>query len=287
MAESQKKLTDWIGRTETRKDCINQFPMSGLAATLDLPSKLPKDGTPLPPLWHWIYFLPLYRQSEVGPDGHAKRGRFLPPVSLPRRMWAGGRFKFNSPLRVGEDVRRVSTIIKVTEKIGQTGNLVFVLVKHKIFGADGLAMTEEHDIVYRDHMKPGTSAPRVQTPPSDAIWTKKIVPDDVLLFRYSALTFNGHRIHYDRRYSTEVEGYPGLIVHGPLIATMLSELARANRPEQKMVEFSFRAVSPIFDIAPFLVCGKPSETNPDELVLWAETYKGSLAMEAKARMQTR
>ncbi|WP_261394923.1 FAS1-like dehydratase domain-containing protein [Mameliella alba] len=287
MDMSQNHLKDWIGRTETREDRIAAFPMAALSATLDMPSDLPKDGTALPPLWHWIYFLPLYRQSEVGPDGHAQRGGFLPPVPLPRRMWAGGRFKFNTPLRAGDDVRRVSAIENVTEKSGRTGNLVFVLVRHEIFGPEGLALTEEHDIVYRDMPQPNAPAPAPVAPPADPVWTKTIVPDDVLLFRYSALTFNGHRIHYDRRYVTEVEGYPGLIVHGPLIATLLAELARFSRPEQDMLEFSFKAVAPVFDIAPFRVCGKPNEADPDELILWAETSAGNVAIEARARMRNR
>jgi 3-methylfumaryl-CoA hydratase len=287
MTEQNPILTDWIGRSETRIDRINPFPMAALSATFDLPRDLPEDGAPLPPLWHWIYFLPLYRQSEAGPDGHAKRGGFLPPVPLPRRMWAGGRFKFNAPLRVGDDVRRVSTIKSVTEKTGRTGKLVFVLVQHEIYGSDGLALTEEHDIVYRDLPQPDAAAPTPMTPPKDPVWKKAIVPDDLVLFRYSALTFNGHRIHYDRRYVTEVEGYPGLIVHGPMIATLLAELARFSRPDQDMLEFSFRAVSPVFDTAPFHVCGKPSETDPDELILWAETAEGYLAMKARARMRNR
>lgn len=287
MVKSQYQLQDWIGRTETREDRITTFPIAALSATLDLPSDLPKDGMALPPLWHWIYFLPLYRQSEVGPDGHAQRGGFLPPVPLPRRMWAGGRLKFNTPLRAGEEVRRVSTIENVTEKLGRTGNLIFVLLRHEIFGPEGLALTEEHDIVYRDMPQPNARAPAPVAPPADPMWTKTIVPDDVLLFRYSALTFNGHRIHYDRRYVTEVEGYPGLIVHGPLIATLLAELARFSRPEQDMLEFSFKAVAPVFDIAPFRICGKPNEADPDELILWAETTAGKVAIEARARMRNR
>lgn len=285
MNDTPVDLTKWIGNSEERLDRINPFPMAALAATLDLPSDLPKGGTALPPLWHWIYFLPLYRQSEVGPDGHARRGGFLPPVPLPRRMWAGGRFVFQAPLRVDEEVRRVSTIANVTEKSGRSGNLVFVLVRHEIFGADGLAITEEHDIVYRDLPQPGAQAPAPPAAPTGATWTRDIFPDDVLLFRYSALTFNGHRIHYDRRYVTEVEGYPGLIVHGPLIATLLAELARSNRPDQQMEKFSFRAVSPVFDIAPFRICGRPDAANPDELILWAETSTGHLAMEARAKMR--
>jgi 3-methylfumaryl-CoA hydratase len=184
----------------------------------------------LPELWHWLYFLPHARQSEIGPDGHPKRGGFLPPVPLPRRMWAGGRLEWIKPLVVGDAIERTSTIQSVTHKSGRTGDLIFVLVRHEISNAAGIALTEEHDIVYRDAPAPDDKPVTPTAAPSDATWTKTIHPDDVLLFRYSALTFNGHRIHYDRRYVTEVEGYPGLIVHGPLIATLLVDLVRQSIP---------------------------------------------------------
>lgn len=278
------RLTDWIGRREVREDTITPVPVAALSATLDLSSDLPKDGMVLPPLWHWLYFLPLYRQSEIGPDGHAKRGGFLPPVPLPRRMWAGGRFEFKKPLLVGQEIRRESTIKNVTEKSGRTGKLVFVVVNHQISCGDSLALVEEHNIVYRDLPHPESIVSASPEPPSGAEWSREMSPDDVLLFRYSALTFNSHRIHYDRRYVTTVEGYPGLIVHGPLIATLLAHLATTIHPDRSMSQFSFRAVSPIFDTASFKICGKSSEKSAGELTLWAETATGHLAMEAKARM---
>ena len=183
-------------------------------------------ATAIAPLRHWLYFLPLYRRSEVGPDGHALRGGFLPPVPLPRRMWAGGRLEFRRPVRVGDAIERTSTIVKVDAKEGRTGALVFVLVRHEIGAAGEVAIVEEHDIVYREAPRAGEPPPAKKAAPANPDWRRDVVPDDVLLFRYSALTFNGHRIHYDRRYVTEVEGYPGLIVHGPLIATLLADLAR-------------------------------------------------------------
>src|SRR5271154_6029379 len=214
-------LRKWVGKTESASDQITATPLAALSATLDIEAPRPLAGDSVPPLWHWLYFLETHRQSQLSPDGHAKLGGFLPPVPLPRRMWAGGRFEFRRPLCVGETFTRTSRITGVQQKEGRTGTLVFVVVRHEIGNAEGIALTEEQDLVYREHPKPGAPASAPQPAPSNATWERKVQADDVLLFRYSALTFNGHRIHYDRRYATEVEGYPGLVVHGPLIATML------------------------------------------------------------------
>ncbi|MFO1323727.1 MAG: MaoC family dehydratase N-terminal domain-containing protein [Burkholderiales bacterium] len=276
-------LNDWIGRSETVADVATATPYAALSATLDRAPERPAAGTPLPPLWHWLYFLPLYRQSDVGPDGHAKRGGFLPPVPLPRRMWAGSQFQFHRPLYVGDALTRTSTIEDVAEKSGRTGPLVFVKVRHEIRRHDeaDVALTEFHDIVYREAARPGDVAPTPATAPAESAWERKWVPDDVLLFRYSALTFNGHRIHYDRRYVTEVEGYPGLIVHGPLIATLLLDLLRHQRPDADVVRYEFRAVRPVFDLHHFFVCGQP---QPDgrTIRLWTRDHEGFLTMDATA-----
>ncbi len=276
------ELKAWTGRQEVREDAVTSIPVAALAATLDHDEPAPARGTPLPPLWHWLYFLPLHRQSELGPDGHAKRGGFLPPVPLPRRMWAGGRFDFRRTLRVGDVIRRTSTVADVSLKEGRTGPLVFVLVRHEIATDEGVALVEEHDIVYREQPKPGEAALAPRAARADATWRRDIHPDDVLLFRYSALTFNGHRIHYDRRYVTEVEGYPGLIVHGPLIATLLADLVRRHT-QAPMTAFRFRAVRPLFDVADFAVCGAPA---PDgrRVALWAQGADGFFAMEAEAEL---
>ncbi|HEY2865181.1 MAG TPA: MaoC family dehydratase N-terminal domain-containing protein [Casimicrobiaceae bacterium] len=277
-------LQSWIGRTETSTDVITPTPYAALSATLDREPRRPPGGTPLPPLWHWLYFLPLYKQSEVGPDGHALRGDFLPPVPLPRRMWAGSEFDFRQPLYVGDQVTRVSTITDIKEKTGRSGSLVFVKVRHELrrSAKSAPAITETHDIVYREAARPGVDVPTPAAAP-DAAWERKIVPDAVLLFRYSALTFNGHRIHYDRRYVTEVESYPGLVVHGPLLATLLLDLLHEHRPGAAVVRFSFRASSPLFDTDPFFVCGAPgSDTNT--VRLWAKDHRGGLAMDATAVM---
>ena len=288
------RLQQWIGRTETASDQVTPVPIAALSATLDRNDPFPQHGDVLPPLWHWLYFLPIHRQSEMGSDGHAKRGGFLPPVPLPRRMWAGSRLDFHHPLRVGDTLLRRTRIVDVKHKEGRTGELVFVLVRHEISDAEGrLALTEEHDIVYRDHPKAGDPKPTPQAAPANPAWQRTIEPDAVLLFRYSALTFNGHRIHYDRRYTTEVEGYPGLVVHGPLIATLLLDLLRRNQPQAgapdsaatsgttDLGRFAFRAVSPLFDTARFLVCGTPDH-DKKTIRLWAQDSAGGLAMEGAA-----
>ena len=276
-------LKAWIGRSETTRDDIGATPVKALNATLDHPTMVVEKGTVLPPLWHWLYFLPLHRQSEIGPDGHAKRGGFLPPVPLPRRMWAGSQFEFRSPVRVGDSVERTSTIADVSIKEGRTGKLVFVKVRHEVRcnNAADPAIVEFHDIVYRDAKKPGD----VDPPPTAADkgeWQRDIVPDDVLLFRYSALTFNGHRIHYDRQYVTQVEGYPGLIVHGPLIATLLMDLVRRYAPEAQVGTFRFKAVRPTFDPHPFKVNGR---REGNEVRLWAQDHEGWLTMDATATLK--
>ena len=276
------QLRDWIGRTERRTDRVTAVPIAALSATLDRDDPEPVPGTPLPPLWHWLYFTPLARQSEIGPDGHARRGAFLPPVALPRRMWAGGRLTFAEPLRVGDEIERTSRIVDVSGKHGRSGALVFVTVRHEIAGPRGLAITEEHDIVYRDAAPDGAPAAPSRPAPTDEAFGRPIVPDPVLLFRYSALTFNGHRIHYDRSYVTEVEGYPGLVVHGPLIATLLLDLLRRERPEAQVRRFDFKATGAIFDTDRFAVCGRPDGERA--YALWARHHAGALAMQARAEL---
>ncbi|MGN6703139.1 MAG: FAS1-like dehydratase domain-containing protein [Burkholderiaceae bacterium] len=276
-------LRQWLGKTASTDDIATATPVAALAATLNRDNPAPNPGDSLPPLWHWLYFLPIHRQDELGPDGHAARGGFLPPVPLPRRMWAGGRFQVHHPLRAGEPISRTSTIADVSMKEGRTGPLVFVLVRHEISDRDGVAITEEHDIVYRENPRPDDVPPKPQAAPADAAWTREIRPDDVLLFRYSALTFNGHRIHYDRRYVTEVEGYPGLVVHGPLIATLLVDLLQRQMPDARVTAFRFRAVKPLFDIAPFFVCGKP-EADGKTVKLWTRDADGWLTMDATATL---
>jgi len=278
-------LQAWIGRSETVHDTLGPTPVLALNATLDHAALPVPAGTALPPLWHWLYFLPMHRQSEIGADGHAKRGGFLPPVPLPRRMWAGSQFEFHAPLRVGDVVARTSTIADVTVKNGRTGPLVFVKVRHDLRanGAAEPALVEFHDIVYREAKVPGDVEPPPTAAAPGAAWQRELTPDDVLLFRYSALTFNGHRIHYDRQYVTEVEGYPGLIVHGPLIATLLLDLLRRHVPDAEVSTFRFKAVRPTFDGQPMRVNG---QRDGNTVKLWAQDHAGWLTMDAVATLRS-
>ena len=275
---------DWIGRSEESEERLAPMPAQGLAATLDRESLAFDDGAPLPPLWHWLYFVPLVRARDIGPDGHARRGGFLPPVALPRRMWAGSRVEFRAPLCIGDTVRRRSVIERVERKSGRSGELVFVTVRHELgrAGAAEPALVDRHDIVYREAPRPGDPVAASVAASTDAPWSCTWQPDDVLLFRYSALTFNGHRIHYDRRYVTEVEGYPGLVVHGPLIATLLLELLHEHDPGADVAAYRFKALRPCFDGRPLHLYGRP---EGERVRLWAADDRGALAMEAEAALR--
>jgi 3-methylfumaryl-CoA hydratase len=275
-----ERLRDWVGKTQTAEDLIAPWPVRALIATFDEKDPAPRNGDPLPPLWHWLFFLEAAPQSRIGPDGHAERGDFLPPVPLPRRMWAGSRFTFDGPpLAIGETASRRSEIKSVEPKTGSTGDMVFVTVRHAISGARGLSFVEEHDIVYREAAKPGEKMREPKPAPTDATWTKTVDPDPVLLFRYSALTFNGHRIHYDQPYVTGTEGYPGLIVHGPLMGMLQIELARRSNPGRTPATYEFRALSPVFAGAPFTV-GARREAD-GAVTTWIANPRGGLAQQGK------
>ena len=271
------ELDAWVGRSETRHDVVEAQRVAALAATLDHP-RWPVAGDELPPLWHWIGFHDVVPMSGLGPDGHARRGGFLPPVPLPRRMWAGGRVEFHAPLVIGEPITRTSTVLSITPKHGRSGEMVFVVVRHAITAADGsVRLVEEHDIVYREMPPADAPPPAAQPAPTDAGFSREVHPDPVLLFRYSALTFNGHRIHYDRDFCREHEGYPGLVVHGPLTATLLLDLLAAEHPRRRPARLAYRAVSPLFDTAPYTVNGR---LEGDGCRLWASNSTGGLAMDA-------
>ena len=272
-------FAQWIGRSETHEDFIAPAPVAALSALLDRDDPPPKTGDAIPPLAHWLYFLPMHRQSGLGPDGHGARGEFLPPVPLPRRMWAGSRLEFQRPLEIGRHATSVARIADVKVKQGRSGPLVFVTVRHEVSDERGLALTDEHDIVYRG--AEGKAVADAQPAPESASWSREIRPDPVLLFRYSAVTFNGHRIHYDHPYVTGVEGYPGLVVHGPLTATLLVDLLRRNVPGVEVKRFAFRAFRPLFDTAPFTVCGLPA-ADMRSARLWTRDASGALTMEATA-----
>ncbi|HUP97692.1 MAG TPA: MaoC family dehydratase N-terminal domain-containing protein [Usitatibacter sp.] len=277
-AASLDRFREWIGRTEEREDVVTVAPLVALSALLDRDDPKPREGEAAPPLAHWLYFLPDYRQSQAGRDGHAARGEFLPPVPLPRRMWAGSRIEFLRPLEVGARVKRLSRITDVVPKQGRSGALVFVTVRHEVADSSGLVLADEHDIVYRGESTQPADAVK---PKHEAKWTREIHPDPLLLFRYSAVTFNGHRIHYDHPYVTEVEGYPGLVVHGPLIATLLVDLLRRNVPGTRLRTYRFRALRPLFDTANFFTCGLPEEASRSAR-LWTRNAEGAMTMEAEA-----
>ena len=281
-APTVEHLQSWVGKTETLHDEITRAPIRGFSVTLDRDDPLPQAGTPVPPLGHWFYFLPQHLQREIGPDGHAQRGGFLPPVPLPRRMWAGGRLSWlaNNPLRVGQDVKRTSTIQSVTHKSGRTGDLLFVGVQHQIENPHGLTMTEEHDIVYRAAAQPGDPVPAPTAAETGAAWQRDITPDDVLLFRYSALTFNGHRIHYDLDYAKHEEHYPGLIVHGPLQTTLMLDLC-SRQSKKRITKLDYRARLPLFHGEVFSVNGNP-HAGGASAELWTANATGSITMSGTA-----
>jgi 3-methylfumaryl-CoA hydratase len=273
-------LAGAIGRVERRSESILPDRVAALAATLDLEAA-PAEGEPLPAGWHWLFFNPFVRRRDLGPDGHPKRGGFLPDVALPRRMWAGGRLTFHAPLPVGAEAERRSEILDVAAKSGRAGALVFVTVGHRISVGGALCVEEEQDIVYRE--APAADAPRPAPAPAPdgARWSEAVVPDPVLLYRYSALTANGHRIHYDHPYATEAEGYPGLVVHGPLIATLLLGLAVRCRPDAALARFAFRGTAPLIVGRPFRLEAAPGK-EAEALALWARGPEGELAMKADA-----
>lgn len=275
-------LRSWIGRKECQSDLVTEATLARWGATLDRRLTLEGPEAVLPPLAHWALFPPVVSQSQLGPDGHPARGGFLPPVRLPRRMWAGGRLRLHEPLRVGDTVRRESTIVSVDGKAGRAGPLVFVTVRHLLHGPRGLAVDELQDIVYRGPRVAGELPSPGRPAPRDEQMRREMRVDATLLFRYSALTFNAHRIHYDRDFAVAVEGYPGLVVHGPLVATLLLDLLWRERPAAVVKGFEFRATGPLFDGLPFSLCAR--DAGAGRIALWACDHEGHLAMQAEASL---
>jgi 3-methylfumaryl-CoA hydratase len=274
-------LRQWIGRTEVKTDIVTAHLVRGLRATLFMEIGEPKPGDAAPFTAHWCLGQPVYPMSQLGPDGHPTRGGFLPPVPLPRRMWAGGELEFFDALRVGDEMKRSSRISDVTMKTGSTGPLCFVSVQHEIASPRGIAIRERQDIVYRDVAPAGQNAPPAKPPsaPPAAKHRESQMADEVLLFRYSALTFNGHRIHYDRDYVTKVEGYPGLIFHGPMQAAFLVEFAAKLHGGAAPKKFVYRGVQPLFAGSEFSVNANDNDAGME---LWTANSRSEPTMKGTA-----
>lgn len=275
-------LRQWVGRSSTDQDVLSLRHARLMAATVGLAPESITEDTPLPPLWHWIYFLEGRPPAELGRDGHAARGGFLPPVPLSNRMWAGGRLEFHRPLRLGLSAEKESRILSVDHKRGRSGDLVFVAVEHRFVQGGELALLEIHDIVYKEPSPPGkAAAPGGES--REHRHSKPFEPDSTLLFRYSALTFNGHRIHYDQDYCREVEGYPNLVIHGPLCATMLAGYAE-EISGRRLKSFDYRA------LRPNLLGNRLTLNASDEsggVSVWIELPNGATSMQAQAELQER
>ncbi len=270
-----------VGRSQTTEGVVTAAPADVLAATLDRDDPRLKDGGAIPPGWHWLYFPEVVRMRDVGPDGHARHGDFFPELPFKRRMWAANRMRFRAPIRVGERITRVARIESVVPKTGATGKLIFVNLAIEIAGSQGIATEEAMTYVFRPPADKAAPAPEPPAPPEGAQWRRTVDPNPVLLFRFSALTMNSHRIHYDLPYVTREEGYPGLLVHGPLIQMLLVDGLRRARPDAKIESVSVRAISPLYGGESFAVCGKIEGSTA---TLWAETPTGRLAMTGEAML---
>ena len=274
-------LQGWVGRERVLADQLDPFPARALAAVLDH-GALPEVGAVLPATWHWLYFLDTPHSAETASDGHPQKGSFLPPVPLPRRMWASGKVSRLAPLRIGSAAERRSTISSVELKQGKSGDLVFVEIEHLVSQEGRLCIRERQTLVYRP--MPGMQeVPAGERAAEGADFTRTGRIDPVLLFRYSALTYNAHRIHYDRDYATRQEGYPGLVVHAPLLATMLLDSSFTAIDDLKIADFSFRAMRPTFDLAPIVLHGKREDGR---LSLWSTDPDQYIAMRASATVQS-
>jgi 3-methylfumaryl-CoA hydratase len=274
-------LGSWIGRTETLTDVSAAAPLEGLAALLDY-GEQPWAAGCVPPLGHWLFFLPRVRQSMIDVDGHPRRGGFLPPVPLPRRMWAAGRIVFRNAIPVGAPIERVSTITDVAAKTGTSGPLVFVTVHHEISVDGRVAIIEDQDLVYREIPPSAAAPPPVPSPAAlrAAASCRTISIDAAALFRYSALTFNAHRIHYDRDYARDVEKYPGLVVHGPFVATLLMDWF-LHHVRGTVTGFAFRARRPVYAAVPLQLCMGEAGCSTQ---LWALDGEGALCMSAEVEV---
>jgi 3-methylfumaryl-CoA hydratase len=267
--------TDWLGRTHRDEDEITLGAIQRLAATIDQDPSVFRRGVEMPESWYAILFGPVARESTIGPDGHPETGDFLPPLHGTRRMFAGRRTKFVKPLKIGDVVTRMSTVTRAEPKTGRTGPFTLVTVTHEISGPSGLALTEEQDLVYRAAVEAGTAASQKEAAKADdkPAWSRPIELDPVLVFRYCALTFNAHRIHYDLPYARDVEGYPALVMNGGLTALLLIEAARPHLP-RPIAALAIRAMSPLF-VGQRISCN--GRFAGDAAALWASGPDGGLA----------
>lgn len=267
-------LRQWIGKTETMTDVLDVRRARRMQVTLDREPDF-THSQELPPFWHYIYFNPEVPASCLKDDGHEKLGRFLPPVALPRRMWAGGSVSINRPLFANETCTKTSTIKDVFIKDGRSGPLCFVRVDHDFTVAGEHRLTERQTIVYREMPASDNERKNIVPAPDDAHDGFSITPDPILLFRYSALIFYGHRIHYDADYARDIEGYPGLVVHGPLMAALASEFGRIQHPNRQPATLEIRAHAPLFAPDPFFV---ERRDDGDVTRTWVRKGDGTLAM---------
>jgi 3-methylfumaryl-CoA hydratase len=289
-------LRQWVGRQHTSTDTLSLRHARLMAVTLGQNPESLQTQDPLPPLWHWLYFLEGLPPEQLGLDGHPARGGFLPPVPLANRMWAGGRLAFFTPLRLDEAAEKHSQVLSVEHKSGRSGDLVFVTVEHEIWQGGVRALREEHDIVYKNPTRSQSQKPINVSPyPEPGQWHRQCRPDTTLLFRYSALTFNGHRIHYDQDHCRQVEGYENLVIHGPLNATLLAGLAQDvlqgltktsgdhndHGPAQRQLRhFVYRGLQAA-TLGTTLHYNANAEK--DRLSLWVHRDDGVVSMQAEAR----
>ena len=278
-------LKSHVGHRITSTDVVTEAPANLLRLALGRPDPELGPGDALPPGWHILYFLPRFGPTQLRPDGAPGDSGVVPKMPLPRRMFAGERQRHHRPLRVGEAVRRETELADISLKSGATGTLVFATVLSRVFGADGLAVEEERRTVFREEIKAGekNQAPRRDPAPADVPWRRTITAEPILLFRFSALTFNSHRIHYDRPWAMDVEGYPGLVVHGPLTTTLLIDFARDSNPGRTIRGYTTQARAPLFDTAPFELRGRPTGDGKGA-ELWAVTPEGTIAMSAEVEL---
>ncbi len=280
---SPENLKQHVGRRATSTDLVTAGPANLLRLAFARPEPEIRDGDPLPPGWQILYFLPRLGPDELRPDGSPLDSGVVPPMPLPRRMFAGERLRFHRPIRIGDMLRRDTELADLSLKTGGTGTLVFATTVQRIFTPAGLALEEERRTVFREEVKAGerNQAPRREPAPTDVPWRRRVTPDPVVLFRFSALTFNSHRIHYDRVRAMNVEGYPGLVVHGPFTSTMLIDFARDSNPGRVFGSYTTQARAPLFDTAPFELRGRPTADGRG-CELWAVTPEGTIAMSAQA-----